>query len=383
MTDESTLALEEKSATTLELFFDLVFVFAITQVVSLVVHDLTWTGLFHATVILGILWWGWTNWTWVTNLVSLEPRMRKMVVLAAMLGVFIMAHAVPTSFEGDGLWLAVPYVLVSALSSTLMFLDARTSGADLAGFTRYAPLMLVGGVLLVAGAFFEETQQWTWLASLGVTMLAAALGGNSDWTIDAKHFAERHGLIMIIALGEAIIAVGATLAGQAPSSEIAVYLAIGLAFAMTLYWAYFDRAQGIWEHALRLADARATGKFARDVYSLTHFPMIIGIVLSAVALETAFHDPNHALEPFVGMIFVIGIASFLLGIAAAAYRANRIILWERVITVGIIAAVVLGPVDMTARTTVIVVTALLVASMVTEYIRYRYFVAYETAETAA
>ena len=120
--------LDEKSATTLELFFDLVFVFAITQVVFLVVNDLTWSGLLDATIILGVLWWGWTNWTWVTNMVSLEPRVRQMVVLLAMMGVFIMAHAVPTSFSGDGLWLAVPYVLVTGLSSTLILLDCSYRG---------------------------------------------------------------------------------------------------------------------------------------------------------------------------------------------------------------------------------------------------------------
>ena len=374
MTDQpdTAIEIEEKSASTLELFFDLVFVFAITQVVSLVAHDLTWNGLFHGTVILGILWWGWTNWVWATNLVSLEPRIRKMIVLLAMFGLFIMAHAVPTSFEGDGLWLAVPYLIVSALSSALLLLDARARGLDLSGLGRYAPIMLSGGVLFVVGAFFETNQQWWWLASLAVTIGAATFGGGSDWAIDAKHFAERHGLILIIALGEAIIAVGASLAGTAPSGEIAFHLSIGLALAMTLYWAYFDRAQEIWEQALRREAANKTGQFARDVYTFTHFPMIVGIVLIAVALEEAFHRPNDPLESFTRSIFMIGLACFFLGIAAAAFRAHRRVLWERVIGVAGVAIVIGGATAWQARTTVIVVTGLLIVSMVVEYVRHRF-----------
>ena len=366
--------LDEKSATTLELFFDLVFVFAITQVVFLVVNDLTWSGLLDATIILGVLWWGWTNWTWVTNMVSLEPRVRQMVVLLAMMGVFIMAHAVPTSFSGDGLWLAVPYVLVTGLSSTLILLDTRTSERSFEGIAVYVPIILLGGGLLIAGAIIEQAQQELWLAALFINIVAAALGSRTVYQVDAKHFAERHGLIMIIALGEAIIAVGATLADQLPSSEIATHLAIGLALAMTLYWAYFDRAQAIWENALRKADPLATGKFARDVYTFTHFPMIVGIVLSAVALEEAFLHPSEPLDDFVRIVFVLGLASFLLGIAAAAFRAGGgggVVLWERIIAVAAIAAVIFGAPKLTAQTTVISVTFVLITGMVLEYVRIR------------
>lgn len=204
---------EEKSATTLELFFDLVFVFAITQVVGFIVHDPTWSGLLRAGTLLGILWWGRTNWTWVTNIVSLEPRIRRIVILVAMVGLFVMAHAVPSSFEGNGLWLAVPYVGVTLLANVLTLLDARATGANLEGLVRYVPVALLGGGLLIVGAALDSAQQWIWLAALGVNVFAVAFGGGSVWAVDAKHFAERHGLIMIIALGEAIIAVGATLAG--------------------------------------------------------------------------------------------------------------------------------------------------------------------------
>jgi low temperature requirement protein LtrA len=363
--------MEEKSATTLELFFDLVFVFAITQVVGFIVHDPTWPSLLRAATLLGILWWGWTNWAWTTNLVSLEPRLRRIIVLLAMIGLFVMAHAVPTSFNGNALWLAVPYLLVTLLSSTLALLNARATGTNLEGLSRYVPFALLGGGLLIAGAILESAQQWLWLASLAVNVIGAALGAGAVNAVNAKHFAERHGLILIIALGEAIIAVGATLAGKPPSWQLAAHLTIGLTFAITLYWAYFDRAQYAWEHGLRLASSGSAGRYARDVYTFTHFPMIVGIVFSAVALEEAFAHPDEPFEPFIAGVFVIGVGTYLIGIAIAALRSARFLLAERVIAVAVIAAVVLGASDLAAQTTVILTTLILVSTMIIEQIRFR------------
>ncbi len=163
--------MEEKSATTLELFFDLVFVFAITQVVGFIVHDPTWPGLLRAATLLGILWWGWTGWAWATNLVSLEPRFRRVVVLVAMVGLFVLAHAVPTSFNGDALWLAVPYVAVTLLSSVLALLNARATDTNLEGLAVYVPLALLGGGLLLS-----TIPAFPWNRSLGTSVL-----GSHSW----------------------------------------------------------------------------------------------------------------------------------------------------------------------------------------------------------
>lgn len=346
------------------------FVFAITQVVSLIVHDLTWDGLFEAAIILGILWWGWTNWTWVTNLVSLEPRQRRLIVLAGMIGVFIMAHAVPTAFEGSGMWVAVPYILMSTLSTVLMWDGIRVSRDNTEGFWRYTPLALASGAFLVAGALIDDLQVWFWLGALLINVTAATLGAGSEWMIDAKHFAERHGLIMIIALGEAIIVVGSSLSGEVPSAEIAQYLVVGLALAMTLYWAYFDRAQEIWEGALRRASSGTTGLMARDVYSFTHFPMIVGIVFSAVALEEAFLHPDDPLETMARWALVIGVGSFLGGVVYATYRSIEIFLMGLVLGVPAVTLVTFAATTLAGPTTVVVVTGLLLASMIVEYARH-------------
>ena len=281
-----------------------------------------------------------------------------------------MAYAVPEAFEGSGLWVAVPYIVTTILASALMFMDAEMTGVNMSGLLRYMPLNFLGAALLVVGTNFGEAQQWFWLGALAVNVLAAELSGSQEWAVDAKHFAERHGLIMIIALGEAIIAVGASLSDP-PSWELAGYLMTGVGFAIILYWAYFDRAQEIWEEGLRKASVSETGDYARDVYTLTHFPMIVGIVFSAVALEEAFLNPHEPLEPFAQSLLVVAVACFFLGQAVAAYRANQVILTERIVAVGLTAAVVYGLSELDGPKTVLVVALLLAATMTAEYFHYR------------
>lgn len=360
--------MEEKAAMPLELFFDLVFVFAITQIVSLVVHDLTWSGIFHGALILALLWWAWGNWTWAANATDLEPRLRRLLVLAAMIGLFVIAHVVPTAFEGDGKWVAWGYAYVRFLALALLFLSTVADRVRAKAFWTYSPPSLIGPVLAIVGAYQGENQQWWWLAAVAAEVLSAELAGRADWTIDAAHFAERHGLIMIIALGESIVVVGSVLVGK-PVSEVWVLLAVGLAGVCAMWWAYFDRLQLAWEEDLRKADVHETGHLARDVYSLLHYPMIAGIVLYAVALEEVFLHPGDPVPTTVGWILIGAVALYLWSIAVATYRSRREYLWERIICVGLVAAIVRGT-DFSGKTIVVTTTVLLVVTMGAEYARF-------------
>ena len=165
----------EKAAHPLELFFDLVFVFAITQVVSLVVHDLTLAGVLRGALLLALMWWAWTNWTWTTNVVDLEPRILRVAVLASMLGVFGMAFAVPTAFEGDGLWLALGYLWVRLIPAAVFIHGTRHDPAELRAVVRYLPISLAATVVVViGGAVGGEALQWIWVAALCIELLATA-----------------------------------------------------------------------------------------------------------------------------------------------------------------------------------------------------------------
>lgn len=362
---------EEKTAHPLELFFDLVFVFALTQVVSLVVHDLTLTGVLRGTLLLALMWWAWTNWTWTTNVVDLEPRVIRVFVLASMLGVFGMAFAVPTAFEGDGDWLAFGYVLARVLAATVFVVGTRHDPAEIRAVVTYLPISLGATALVLTGGLVGgDAMQWIWLGAVAIELVAAASAGRADWKVDAAHFAERHGLILIIALGEAIIAVGIALEGVAIDASLALLLAVGLAGACALWWAYFDRLQEVMETALRNADAHETGHIARDVYSLLHYPMIVGIIFYAVALEEAFLHPDEPMEDVVASLFVVAIGLYLLAQAVAVWRCWRTYLYERAIGVVVI-AVLVASWDGNARDVVLVSTIVLIASLTAEYLRFR------------
>ncbi len=146
---------KHKGASTLKLFFDLVFVFAITQVVWTLAHDLTWGGAARAAILLGVLWWGWSGCTWGVNLVDFEPRWRRIVMLLAMASTFVMAYSVPNAFEGDGLWVAVPYLIMTQLGAFLMLGSLRGDPATIKGILKFSPISMLGGVLLVVGAIAD------------------------------------------------------------------------------------------------------------------------------------------------------------------------------------------------------------------------------------
>jgi low temperature requirement protein LtrA len=363
--------LREKAAHPLELFFDLVFVFAITQVVSLIVHDLSRGGILRGALVLALMWWAWTNWTWTSNVVDLEPRAIRVAILVSMLGVFGMAFAVPTAFLGDGDWLAYGYVLVRVVAAVVFVFGTRHDAAELKAVLSYLPISLTAtAIVFVGGLVGGESMQWIWFGAISLELLATASAGQTVWKVDAGHFAERHGLILIIALGEGIIAVGVALEGEQIGGSLALLLGAGLAGVAAMWWAYFDRQQEVMETALRQADAQETGRLARDVYSLLHYPMILGIVFYAVSLEEAFHHPNDPMETVVGVLFVVSVGLFLLAQAVATWRCWRTYLYERVLGVVTIAALVaLWSGD--AKDVVVVATVILIATLTAEYMRFR------------
>jgi len=369
--EELEAELKEKAAHPLELFFDLVFVFAITQVVSLIVHDLTLGGVLRGALVLALMWWAWTNWTWTTNVVNLEPRVTRVAILASMLGVFGMAFSVPTAFEGNGDWLAFGYLLVRLIAGVVFVLGTRHDPDEMKAVVSYLPVSLgATSIVVVGGLVGGESLQWIWLAAILVELLATAFAGQVDWKIDAGHFSERHGLILIIALGEGIIAVGIALEGTTIDTALSLQLAVGLTGVCALWWAYFDRLQEVMEGALRAADEHEVGRVARDVYSLLHYPMITGIVFYAVALEEAFLHPDEPMSNVVASIFVAAVALYLLAQAVAVWRCWRTYLYERVIGVVVIAGVVFAW-DGAAKNMVLASTVVLMLTMTAEYARFR------------
>ena len=367
---------EGKAAHPIELFFDLVYVFGFTRVVGLIVHDHDLTSALQGALILGLLWWSWGTWTWTMNAVDLTDRFRRVLILVAMIAIFVMGYSIPTAFEDGALWMAGGYLVSRLIAGVVMWFGTLDDAVEHESIRRYLPLSAVSPVLVVIGAALGGSAQvWIWVAALFVEVASAIAAGSSEWHVDAEHFAERHGLIMIIALGEAIIAVGVALTAAAgddvgPSFEIVWRIAVGAIGVGVMWWAYFDKLQVIWERGLHEADTMRTGALARDLYSLGHYPMLVGIVFYAVALEEAFLHPLDPPTTFTRWMLAVSIALYFLSQAAAIYRAYGQVIRERI--AGVILAVLLAAfLPIKAELVVLLVTLVMIAMMALEYWRFR------------
>ena len=373
---ETEVMAEGKTAHPIELFFDLVYVFGFTRVVGFIVHDHNLESALKGALILGLLWWSWGTWTWSMNAVDLTNRFRRVLILVAMIAIFVMGYSVPTAFDDGALWMAAGYTASRILAGVVMWFGTLDDPVEHQSVRRYLPISLISPALVIVGAFMGGSSLvWLWVAALAVEVVAALSAGSSEWHVDAEHFAERHGLIMIIALGEAIIAVGVALTNAAgedigPSAAVVWRLAVGIVGVGAMWWAYFDKLQVIWERRLHEADTMITGALARDIYSLAHYPMLVGIVFYAVALEEAFLHPADPLSGFTRWMLAVSIALYFLSPAAAMYRAHGAIMRERILGVAIV-VVLTASLSIKGELAILIVTFVLIATMSAEYWRFR------------
>ena len=315
---------EDQSATFVELFFDLVFVFGVTQIVGLLHHDMSWAGVGHAILVFWLVWWAWTQFTWALNAADTTHPLVELVTLASTGVAFFMSVAIPTSFAGRALWFAVPYVVVRGLGLWIYALVARASPGQHAA-VRVFSLVSTGGLAAVVagGVAGPEAQPWLWGLAIFLDVVAALIGGRQEgWDIHAEHFAERHGLIVIIALGESLIVAAAGLAEATFTTDVLAVALLGVLTSCALWWTYFPVAKPELEHALASASPEKQGALARDAYSLAHFPMLCGVVAYAVALEEAVAHPGDALPAAVRLALGLGPLMFVGGTALAMWRAT-------------------------------------------------------------
>ena len=310
--------------TPLELFFDLVFVFAFTQVTTLQSDNPTWGGLGQGLLILGVLWWAWAAYAWLTN--TVDPGVGSVwgAMLVAMAAMFVAALAVPDAFGNHGVLFGVAFLTVNVMHLTLYALAARGDPDLLAAILRVAPTALVGAALIIVAGFVDGwLKPLLWLAALAVGYLAPLFVGVRGWRVQAAHFVERHGLIVIIAIGESLVAIGLGERASGLSTGVIVAAVLGFAVATSFWLAYFDffpaRAQQI------LTDRSGIERtaLARDIYTYLHLPMVAGIVLFAFAMKTtlAHVDARLATVPALGLCG--GPALYLFAYVALRVRVSR------------------------------------------------------------
>jgi low temperature requirement protein LtrA len=377
---------EGQSVTTLELFFDLVFVFALTQITALMAHELTWHGVLRGVLLIGLLWWSWIGFSWLCNLVKADEGSIRAVLLAAMAAMFLIALAIPEAYHDlpGGLpgpvVIAVAYFAFRAMHLLMFWLIADGDKVLRRTLARFAPSMLAGtALLLVASQFHGTTQTLLWGAALAADYGGTYLIDARGWRLNsAAHFAERHGLIVIIALGESIVAIGVGVTDLPISWPILVASVLGLGAASALWWIYFDATVHYGEQALANEPAETRPKLARDAYTFLHFPMVAGIVLLALGLKKVLEyvgdtEHHHLEDPLKGIglyALFLGVVLYLLGHVGFKWRTTHRVGVSRLITAALCVVAVPALAKVPALGQLAVLTALLTALVAFESVRF-------------
>ncbi|GAA4481525.1 low temperature requirement protein A [Rhodococcus olei] len=376
---------ERASVSPLELFFDLVFVFALTRVTDLMADDPSGVNVLHAMLVLGVLWWSWVGYSWLWNLVRADEGASRVVLFAAMGAVFVLALTIPEAFDDmsgglDGpVIFALGYFVVRLLHLVMFFVLSADDPQLRGQVLRFAPSMAVGTVcLLVASQLTGPAQTAMWFAALAGDYLGTLVGG-ADWRLrSVSHFAERHGLIVIIALGESITSIGIGVAALPISWAIIVGSLLGLAVAALMWWAYFDVTSLAVERAFEAAGGTRLIRIAQHCYTYAHLPMVAGIVLMSLGLKKVLSyatDGNaHRLtDPLTGwplVALLAGAALYLLALVYFKAYPTGSVSWPRVVT----AALLLAAIPVLWHTPALVTLTALAAGLaaMTGYDTWRY-----------
>jgi low temperature requirement protein LtrA len=342
-------------ASTLELFYDLVFVFAITQVSHLLLEHLTWAGTGQALIVLLAVWWSWNYTTWTTNELDTETIPVRLLLLALMLLSLLMAVAIPDAFGEHALLFAGSYVAIQVgRHSFLTFAAAepRTIERERAG--RILTWFVAAGVLWIAGALADGPARTAlWLAALALDYAAPLvlywvprrprLEG-ATWDVGTEHFAERFGLFIILALGESIVLIGATTSESDLNPATIVAFVMAFLASAAIWWLYFTSVARVGEHYLAVSEDRTT--LARDGYTFLHVVFAAGIIMTAVGDELVIAHPTEVLPPQEVTAVASGAAIFLLALTLFGYRLTGVLSKRKLF--GTLACVVVGFVGMSS-----------------------------------
>ena len=367
----------EQRATFFELFFDLVYVFAITQLSHHLLESLSWVGAAQTAFLLLAVYWAWNYTTWMANWFDPETVPVRLLLTFVMLASLLMAVAIPEAFEEYGLLFAASYVAMQVVRNA--FVVSVTPAGDFnRNFRQILAWSVLSAPLWVGGAFAEGGARWAlWVGALALDLAAPmarywlpGMGGTamSDWQIDGGHFAERFQLFIIIALGESIVLTGVT--ASSVGLDAAVVVALGVAFVGTtaLWWLYFGQ---VVSSAMRRISAAVTeaGQIGRNAYTYLHIPIVAGIILTAVGDELVIAHPADQLHMAGALVTLGGPALYLLGLMAFEASIERPQSWPRAAALLVFVAAI----PLAARANGLVVagltTALLAALVMTEQIR--------------
>ncbi|MFG1998020.1 low temperature requirement protein A [Spirillospora sp. NPDC048911] len=294
--------------TTLELFFDLVFVFAVTQLTGVFVKELSLLGLFQVVLMFGVLWWMYSGYAWLTNMLAPSSARRRLLILTGMGGFFMVALATPTAFKDGGVVWGLGY-LVLVLAHVALFAQGNPN------ILRVLPAnLLAAALIIVAGLLDGVTVYVLWTIALIVPIVQpyiVAPGGR--FIIQAAHIVERHGLLVIVTLGESIIAIGIGAEGVELDADLVVAVLLGLALAAAIWWTYFVGDDERAEESLAAADDPSRAQMTMFGYFYAHMPVIVGVIVMAAGLKKAVGHAWEGLATGPAVALAGGVALYLAG----------------------------------------------------------------------
>ncbi len=362
---------EGETVSPLELFFDLVFVLAITQCTALMANDPTWKGIGRGLVVLGLLWWSWVGYAWLTSVVDPDEGGVRLVLFAAMAALLVTSLCVPEAFGDLGLTLAIAYGCVRAAQIALFVLASRDDPGLRHSVVGLALSTAIGIGILVAGSFLDGNAQLAvWATALVLDMAGPLFIDTSGWRLVAAHFAERHGLIIIVALGESIVAIGVG-AEAGVDGGVIVAAVLGIAVACAFWWIYFDvTALAAARRLAEVESVQARNELARDAFSYLHLPMVAAIVLVALGMKSTLAHVGDPLRWETASALVGGTALYLLAHVAFKLRSLGAFSAQRFVAALVLLAVVPLAHEVDAVATVAIVGAVLWGLIAYETVRY-------------
>ncbi len=362
---------ESARVSPLELFFDLVFVLALTQCTQYMADDPSWEGVARAMLILTLLWWSWSGYVWLTGTVDPEEGAARLVIFAAMAAFLVVSLCVPEAFDDSALLFAVAYAVVRVAHLGLYALASRDDPQLRRSVAMLAMSSSVGIALLVGASFADGALQGAlWVLAIVFDYGGPYFFGVEGWRIMPGHFAERFGLIVIVALGESIVAIGAGVEREVDAGVI-VAAVLGTAVAAALWWLYFDVVALVAERRLAEAEpGREQNSIAQHSYAYLHLPMVAGIVLVALGMKKTLGQVDEPLKLVPAAALLGGAALYLL--AHVAFRLRNVHTLNRqrlACAVLLLALIPLGK-EVDALVALGGLTALLIALIAYEAVRF-------------
>jgi low temperature requirement protein LtrA len=362
----------EPRVTPLELFFDLVFVFAITRVTALMAHDLSWGSIGQGLLVLAALWWGWAAYAWLTNHVSGDDGRARVVVFVAMAAMVLVALAVPQAFDDHALLFALAYLVMRMAHLALYWVSSLEDPEVHVAVGKLLPTAITGPLVLVAAAFTDGSLQAAlWVAALVVDYGGPFVRGVAGYRVHPAHFSERFSLIVIIALGESIVSIGVGAGDERLDAAIGVAAVLGVLTSGALWWAYFDVVAALAHHRLAELEGVVRNTLARDAFAYLHLPMIAGIELFALGVEQVVAHVDGSLPTEAAAALCGGVALYLLAHVAFKLRVTGSLGSQRLLAALLLIVCVPLAAGVTALAALALVTAVSVALIAYEAIRFR------------